>query len=432
VWQIDRPKYEAPSWAHTQRICECLVIAANVLTRGGPVSNELVELAGEYLAEAEHVFDQERLYGTWAVDHLSAERRGVAPAQGIAARLERARNLQFHQPGTAIALTQDVLRDLEAVARPRAQTWPGTFKITSRADKGGTGRSVTSCNVLFQMALSGHDTCYVDFDFGSPTAGAIFAADAVARGTPNHDGLHSYLLGHAIEPRTWDLWTASDRTNPGVRPPGAGRMVLLPGDVGGGEFGIDREMVDRCGQLFRRLREEFALSIVDLSAGRSYATQLALSATVSMAPAVDSGRWLVFHRWTQQHLVAANGLIYGERGILDTAQNLGHDQQALLDQLRVVRTAVVDPATADLSGLRPSQLSWLRERHQELQRLAGELRLGRNMTLGTIPMDAILHAHEQLLTDRDVYTRQVANTETVEAFHKLAKALFDDAAWDRL
>jgi hypothetical protein len=310
--------------------------------------------------------------------------------------------------------------------------------IFAVSDKGGTGRSVTSCNILFQAALAGHDTCFVDFDFGSPTAGAIFAADAVARGTPNHDGLHSYVLGETSEPRAWDLWTASDRMNVRMRPPGAGRMVLLPGDVGGSEFSIDREMVGRCRQLFRRLREEYALSIVDLSAGRSYASQLALSATGQTATGqaapsdFEAGRWLIFHRWTKQHLVAAHGLIYGNRGILDTGEKLGHERQTLLDRLRIVRTAVVDPATADLSGLRPSQLSWLRERHQELQRLASELQIGRNMTLGTIPMDSILHSHEQLLTDRDVYTRQVANTETVDAFRKLAKDLFDEGTWNRL
>lgn len=300
------------------------------------------------------------------------------------------------------------------------------------SDKGGTGRSVTSCNVLFQAALAGRDTCYVDFDFGSPTAGAIFAADAVARGTPNHDGLHSYLLGQVSAPRSWDLWGNADRESQRMRPPGAGRMVLLPGDRGGSEFGIEGEMVGRCRRLFQQLREEFALSVVDLSAGRSYATQLALSATAQNSPGVDAGHWLVFHRWTKQHLVAAHGLIYGERGILDTAEKLGHERQALLDKLRVVRTAVVDPATGDVSRLRPSQLSWLRERHQGLQRLAGELQIGRNMMLGIVPMDAILHSHEQLLTDRDVYTRQVANVETVDAFRKLAEDLFVEGAWDRL
>lgn len=300
------------------------------------------------------------------------------------------------------------------------------------SDKGGTGRSVTSCNVLFQAALAGHDTCYVDFDFGSPTAGAIFAADVVDHGTTRGDGVHSYLLGRADKPGEWDLWSVSDRTNLPTRPPGAGRLTLLPGDAGGSEFAIDDKAVDRCSTLFQQLQEEYALSMVDLSAGRSYAAQLALSATAPTTGVAESSRWLVYHRWTKQHVIAAHGLIYGEQGILDTGQKLGHTRESLLARLRIVRTAVVDPARADPATWRPSQLSWLRERHHELQRLTAELQVGRTMTLGTIPMDAILHSHEQLLTDRDVYARYVANVETIDAIRALADALLDDSAWNRL
>ena len=42
------------------------------------------------------------------------------------------------------------------------------------SDKGGTGRSVTSANVAFRRALAGPNVAYLDVDFGSPTAGAVF------------------------------------------------------------------------------------------------------------------------------------------------------------------------------------------------------------------------------------------------------------------
>lgn len=131
AWAIDldgqdvRGRGRGPSWHHTLRICECLVVAATVLTRSGPVSGELVELAGEYLAEAENLFDQERLYGTWSVDRRSLERGGETPAQSIVARLERARTLRFQRPGTTIVLAQDVLRDLDEIAKPRAEPFGG-------------------------------------------------------------------------------------------------------------------------------------------------------------------------------------------------------------------------------------------------------------------------------------------------------------------
>jgi hypothetical protein len=304
--------------------------------------------------------------------------------------------------------------------------------VFAASDKGGTGRSVTSANIAYRAALQGHDICYVDFDFGSPTAGAIFSAEAVARGTPSGRGLHSYLRGEAKEPEQCDLWTSSDRSNLRSRPAGAGRMVLIPGDVGGGEFGTTDLMVERCGRLLARLQEEFAISLVDLSAGRSYAVQMSLEVTAGRPVPAERTRWLVFHRWTMQHVVAAHGLIFGDRGLLDAAQGFGHDRDDLLERLRIVRTAVVDPRTSDLSTLRPAQLAWLHERHDELQRTAADRGIGRSVVLGTVPMDPILQWHEQLLTERDLFTRQVANESTIEAFEQLAHGLLDKRAWDRL
>ena len=47
--------------------------------------------------------------------------------------------------------------------------------IFSASDKGGTGRSVTSANLAYHRAMAGDDVCYLDFDFGSPTAAAVCA-----------------------------------------------------------------------------------------------------------------------------------------------------------------------------------------------------------------------------------------------------------------
>ncbi len=60
--------------------------------------------------------------------------------------------------------------------------------IIATSDKGGTGRSVTGSNVVYRRALQGGDACYVDFDFGSPTAGAIFGISALSRGTNDRQG----------------------------------------------------------------------------------------------------------------------------------------------------------------------------------------------------------------------------------------------------
>jgi len=303
----------------------------------------------------------------------------------------------------------------------------------STSDKGGTGRSVTSSNMLYQAALRGLNVCYLDFDFGSPTSGAIFGIDAYGRGTTSERGLHEYFQGSVSEPETVSIWDASDRNSIRNRPAGTGRMVLVPGDAGAGEFsGPFTIMADRCRRLLRWASSEFDLTIVDLSAGRSFALQLALAVTGGPDPVVPLSRWMVFHRWTMQHVVAAHGLVYGEQGILDTGIKLGHDKETLLDRVRFVRTAIIDPNAPDLAGLRPPQLTWLSERNTELHQRAGELQLGRTMTLGEVPLDPIFQWHEQLLTDSDLYGRNVANKVTVDRIEELSRRLLDDDAWERL
>ena len=113
------------------------------------------------------------------------------------------------------------------------------------------------------------------------------------------------------------------------RPTGSGRLVLIPGDLSGGEFATDKDTLRRCVDLFLRLNSEFDLIIVDLSAGRSYATDMVLEATAQPELRGVDARWLVFHRWTRQHVIAAAGLVFGTRGIVDGGVARGHDEDAL-------------------------------------------------------------------------------------------------------
>jgi hypothetical protein len=303
--------------------------------------------------------------------------------------------------------------------------------VFATSDKGGTGRSVTSSNVLYRRALHGHDVCYVDFDFGSPTAGAIFNVSAASRGVAV-GGLHSYLQGRVTEPARVDVWSESDRESVRSKPLDAGQLALLPGDMGGGEFASSREVVQRCARLFLRLEEEFEISLIDLSAGRSYAVEMVLAATAQpeLYPVVS--RWLVFHRWTRQHIIAASGLVFGDRGILDAGQSLGHDRDALNASVRFVRTAVMTPDSPELAAMRAPQVAWLRDCNRDLQELSNKHGLGRTTMLGQIPLDPVLQWREQLISDDDVLTSQVANRGTVEAFERLARAIVDDSAWEGL
>lgn len=304
--------------------------------------------------------------------------------------------------------------------------------LVATSDKGGTGRSVTGSNVVYRRALQGGDVCYVDFDFGSPTSGAIFGISALNRGTTTGSGTHSYLQGRSHSEEIWDVWQHSERTSLRQRPPGTGRLVLVPGDAGGGEFAIDDDMVGRCIDLFLRLHGEFEVVLVDLSAGRSYAAEIVIAATSKPELAAMTTRWLVFHRWTRQHIEAAAGLVYGERGLLDIGESHGWEREQFVQNIRFVRTAIVDPNAPDLSGLRPPQLAWLREANRDLRRLAAELKVGRAAMLGAVPLDPVLQWREQLITDSDVWARHIANQATMEAFESIAKSMVDDQAWETL
>ncbi|WP_305784759.1 SCO2523 family variant P-loop protein [Symbioplanes lichenis] len=300
--------------------------------------------------------------------------------------------------------------------------------IFATSDKGGTGRSVTSCNLAYRTALDGKDCVYLDFDFGSPTSGAIFELPEVLAGVAG-GGLHDFFLGRAEEPLRIDVWAESERDVLLTRPAGAGMLTLVPGDRGGSEFRATAEMVERCVRLFRRAEDEFDLAVVDLSAGRSYATEIALAATAHPDMAGVDARWLVFHRWTRQHIIAAAGLVQGPHGLLEAGRARGHDPAALRRAVRFVRTAVLDPAAPSQTGLRPEQLAWLDRTDRGLHELAGAQGVGRSVVLGEIPLDPVLQWREQLLSNQDVMLHGTANQESVTAFEQLAKRLFDDEAW---
>jgi hypothetical protein len=296
------------------------------------------------------------------------------------------------------------------------------------SDKGGTGRSVTSGNIVYRRALQGSDVVYLDFDFGSPTAGAIFTIEEVVRGTAD-GGLHSYLLGDIDDVRRLDVWSESERASLRGRPDGAGRLVLIPGDIGGGEFPVNPDVIRRCVKLLLRMEQEFDICVVDLSAGRSYAVEIVLAATACAQLRDATARWLVFHRWTRQHIIAAAGLVDGQRGIIELGVDRGHDRERLSKSIRYVRTAFVDPNADDFAGLRPEQIAWLRDTNRVLQKLASDHRIGRTTLIGSVPLDPVLQWREQLITDWDTTIRQIANRSTVDAFELIAKRLDDDDAW---
>ncbi|SEN75350.1 SCO2523 family variant P-loop protein [Actinacidiphila rubida] len=302
--------------------------------------------------------------------------------------------------------------------------------VFAASDKGGTGRSVTSSNVAYRRALAGDDVCYLDFDFGSPTAAAVFDVPGASRGVAA-GGLHSHLQGRHTEPHRIDVWAESEHEELRYRPTGSGRLVLVPGDRDGGEFAIGKDTVRRCVNLFLQLESEFDVVVVDLSAGRSYAVDMVLEATAQPELARVLSRWLVFHRWTHQHVIAAHGLVFGERGIVAGGVERGHDKGALRDSIRFVRAAVPDPESPLWAHVPLAQSEWMRKCDRDLTELAAELDLGYARLLGKIPLEPVLQWREQLITDEDVLASKVAGMPTRQALEELAAALVDEEAWER-
>jgi hypothetical protein len=109
--------YEVPSWYHTERVIEVLVAAANVTESRATATPELLASASQLLAEAEQLFDRERLRGT---DDAGGQMR--ESFQVVAAKLRRARDILNDRPGTASVLAGDVLRELDMVDAARQDT----------------------------------------------------------------------------------------------------------------------------------------------------------------------------------------------------------------------------------------------------------------------------------------------------------------------
>lgn len=294
--------------------------------------------------------------------------------------------------------------------------------------KSGAGQTVTGANMAYRCALRGMDVVYVDFDFDSPTAAVVFGLSELMDGAPS-SGLHSYLTGTAAAPVQHDVWTATDRRDLRLRPDGSGRLTLFPGDSRGAEFEVRRDTVNRCVELFVRLNEEFDVAIVDLTAGRSAAIDLALQATAAPALRGAVCRWLVVHRWTYQHLIAAGGLVHRQHGLIDAAVKAGHLESEFRESLRFVRVAVVGPSSPLLAGISAIQASWLQACDRELQELSSRLNMGASLVLGSTPLDPVLQAREQLILDIDVGVLRICGVETALAFEHLASCLTDGTAW---
>jgi hypothetical protein len=121
LWDNVRAAYpESPaddrplSWSITERVTECMVAARQLYTQAPIRSSELTTLAASLLSEATHLLGNEQLE---PISHTEGS-RGIA-LKGVEIKLRRARHILDDQPGTAVALTIEVLGELDTLALAR-------------------------------------------------------------------------------------------------------------------------------------------------------------------------------------------------------------------------------------------------------------------------------------------------------------------------
>jgi hypothetical protein len=108
---VDR---DLPSWYMTERLVECFVMAARAIDAAPIRSGELIETTTYLLGEADHLFSQYQMEAS--EDSGSSINNSL---RRIEARLQRSRRILYERPGTAMALVQDILVELDGLAVAR-------------------------------------------------------------------------------------------------------------------------------------------------------------------------------------------------------------------------------------------------------------------------------------------------------------------------
>jgi hypothetical protein len=105
---------DRPSWHHTVRVVESLVLAASLISTFPLRSEPLAAYAEDLLAEAEHLYDQELLAGSAGAGRPMRDRM-----EWVSQRLDRCREIMDDRPASATAVLTSVLQELDALAVAR-------------------------------------------------------------------------------------------------------------------------------------------------------------------------------------------------------------------------------------------------------------------------------------------------------------------------
>lgn len=277
----------------------------------------------------------------------------------------------------------------------------------SLSHKGGTGRSVASANVAFHAARQGEHVCLVDVDLASPTLGAVLGIPGLEAGVaaPSRHGSPSSLgdlLDHpdqasSIDQALVSAWKSPDLMQYASGP--VGDLYLLPGSSWRGDEAYHR-LTEPLAHALGMLNDRFDRVVVDVRSGVSTVVQAFLEPPLSQEVDV----WLVFFRWTPQHVTGLDALL---RGLQDK-----------VNVLRTVRTAYVEP---DQVAERERR-DWVKKCYAALDQRYQAIDPRHQQLLATIPLEPLLQWQEMVVTP-DYLDLGLANPETFEAFASLTTEL---------
>ena len=283
--------------------------------------------------------------------------------------------------------------------------------------KGGTGRTVSTANIAYHLARRGRDVCILDLDLASPTLGAVVGLDNIAAGAKV--GIHNILTGELQPEKVSELernvWESPD-INEHYRPEIHGKFCVVPGTRTGGDavMGTDNpEARSRLSRVLTDLGSRYEYVFCDLRSGIGPVSEAFLWDRI----AYQLHSWLLFYRWTHQHLHGVEDLAIALSE--NTDRPLGRTNPRFLS----VRTAVIE------IGRVPSESrTWIAQRHDRLRERSRRLEASTEPPLenvGTIPLDLVLQWSESILTLE--HAAVVGNSDTLKAFENLA-AILDEMA----
>lgn len=283
--------------------------------------------------------------------------------------------------------------------------------------KGGTGRTVTTANIAYQLAMQGKNVCIVDLDLASPTLGSVVGLDDIAAGTPVGEGIHDILIGDRPSEDVLqiqrDVWHSDD-----IRPSktfACGAYSIVPGRAGGGDgiLTLGENFKDlhrnRLGRSLNSLLNSFDFVFCDLRSGIGNVAEAFLSRPV--AERLDA--WLLFHRWTRQHLV----------GAIDLAQRLSNATNEADDGTqKSVRFMRIRTASIDMDSVKREAKVFVDQQHDKLLEESSRFDGLSDPPLeeiGCVPLEPTLQWTECILTRETEYNEG----KTVAEFQKLANFL---------